>query len=134
MFKYASVHMTLFFKKKLPLKLSPAYFNSNGEVPEVILTTLSTNELADRARRTGNQGVERVGFHSFMSVKRVARLIQGVIVEEFLYKVVSPVKLGDKVVHEIFGAAEGDSDVCWHIPAPLTRNPSGRELLVHKWC
>lgn len=46
-----------------------------------------------------------------MSVKRVARLIQGVIVEEFLYKVVSPAKLEDKVIHELLGAAEGDSDV-----------------------
>lgn len=35
-FEYASVHVTLFFKKRSPLKLSPAYFNFNGEVPEVI--------------------------------------------------------------------------------------------------
>lgn len=106
--EYASVHVTLFQSRH---KLSSAYFDLNGEVPEVILTTLGTDELADRAGRTGSEGVGRVGFYSVTNVKRVSKLIQGVIVEEFLYKVVSPAKLEDKIIHELLGVAEGDKDV-----------------------
>lgn len=109
--EYASIHVTLF---KSPRKLSSTYFNLKGEVPEVILTTLGVDELADRAGRTGSEGVGRVGFYSATSVKRVARLTQGVIVEEFLYRVVSPVELEDKMIRELLGAAEGDNDaVSW---------------------
>lgn len=106
--EYASVHVTLFKSRR---KLSPAYFDLNDEVPEVVMTTLGTDELASRAGRTGSEGVGRVGFYSVTSVKRVSSLIHGVIVEEFLYKVVSPAELEDKVIYELLGAVEEDKDV-----------------------
>lgn len=56
--EYASVHMTLFKSRR---KLSLAYFDLDGEVLEVILTTLDTDELASRAGRTGSGGGGRAG-------------------------------------------------------------------------
>lgn len=68
-------------------------------MPEVILTTLGADELVGRAGKTGEAGCEAY---------------PGVIAEEFLYRVVSPVELEDKMIHELLGAAEGDSDaVSW---------------------
>lgn len=106
--EYASVHVTLFKSRR---KLSPAYFGLKGEVPETVLTTLGGDEMEALAGRTGAEGVGRVGFYSVTSVKRVPRLIQGVIVEEFLYKVVSPERIEEKMLHEILGASEEEKDI-----------------------
>lgn len=120
--EYASIHVTLF---KSPRKLSPTYFNLKGEVPEVILTTLGADELVNRTGRTGSEGVGRAGFYSATSVKRVARLTQGVIVEEFLYRIVSPVELEDKIIHELLGVTEDDSDaVSWIYKHKVTTHSS----------
>lgn len=106
--EYAAVHVTLFKSQR---KLSPDYFRLKGEVPETILTTLGNDEFEGLSGRTGTEGVGRVGFYSVTSVKRLARLIQGVIVEEFLYKLVSPGRIEEGFLNEMLGASEEERGV-----------------------
>lgn len=108
--EYSPIHVTLFKSRR---KLSRSYFRHNDEVPETMLTTLGSDEYNGLFQTTGVEGVGRVGFYSITSVKRLARLdvASGVIVEEFLYKIVSPGTIKDDQIYDLLGASPGDNGV-----------------------
>lgn len=108
--EYSPIHVTLF---KSPRRLSRGYFRHNDDVPETMLTTLGSDEYNGLFKTTGVEGVGRVGFYSITSVKRLARLdaASGVIIEEFLYKIVSPGMINDDQIYDLLGASPGDNGV-----------------------
>lgn len=111
--EYSPAHVTLFRSSK---KLSRNYFRHNDDVPETMLTTLGPDEYDGLFQTTGMEGVGRVGFYSITSVKRLARLdvMSGVIIEEFLYKIVSPGAIKDSQIYELLGAElEGNDPISW---------------------
>ncbi|RPB15047.1 FAD/NAD(P)-binding domain-containing protein [Morchella conica CCBAS932] len=107
--EYAGLHITLF---KSPRMLSGGYFNYNGEVPETLLTTLRDFEFKDMNSKTGVEGVGSVGFYEIKSVKRSDRVdMMGVVITEWLYKLVSPAKIEDSTIKAMLGAGEDEDGI-----------------------
>lgn len=127
--EYAPLHVTLF---RSPRKLSREYFHHNGDIPETILTTLGGDEFSSLSGMVGLEGVGRVGFYSITSVKRLAKLdAMGVIVEEFLYKIVSPGKIKDDMIYQLLGASSEENDVIsWLYRHEVKLRPFIRSLWV----
>lgn len=109
--EYVPLHVTLF---KSSWKLAPEYFGYKGEVPETVLTTLGGEEFERLSGRSGSEGVGRVGFYEVRSVKRLARVdAMGVVVEEFLYKVVSPGRFEEESILKMLGAEGQNGVISW---------------------
>ncbi|KAK6516657.1 hypothetical protein TWF506_006553 [Arthrobotrys conoides] len=94
--KYVKLHVTLFAS---PYRLSPKYFNSDGDlVPDMILTTVP--EGYDPHYRS-------VGPAKFWSVNILRtldrKLENGVKRREYLYKVFSPEPWTDEQIYEMMG-------------------------------
>lgn len=107
--EYSPIHVTLFRSRR---KLSRSYFRHNDDVPETMLTTLGSDEYEGLFQTTGTEGVGRAGFYSITSVKRLARLeTSGVIVEEYLYKIISPGLIKDDQLYELLGASREETGV-----------------------
>lgn len=107
--EYSPIHVTLFRSNR---KLSRSYFRHNDDVPETMLTTLGSDEYDGLFQTTGTEGVGRAGFYSITSVKRLARLeTSGVIVEEYLYKIISPGLIKDDQLYELLGASREETSV-----------------------
>lgn len=108
--EYSPIHVTLFRSRRM---LSRSYFSHNDDVPETMLTTLGSDEYDGLFQTTGVEGVGKVGFYSITSMKRLARLEEtsGVIVEEFLYKIISPGMIKDDQIYELLGASPEENGV-----------------------
>lgn len=110
--EYAGLHITLF---KSPRMMSGGYFHYNGEIPETLLTTLRDFEFQDMNSKTGAEGVGSVGFYEIKSVKRSDRVdMMGVVITEWLYKLVSPAKIEDSTIKAMLGAGvDEDGIISW---------------------